>query len=812
MRKIISLLLCVVLTAGCWSAVYGLGEAQDSLGTDRLAALDLLSAFGIANDMDEDTFDADKKITRGEFAVYAAALVNAEKKGGDIYFYDVPESHYAFSAVSALVQKSAVSVGGDRLFNPEEVISFTDAGTILVRLLGYETYAQVKGGYPAEYIDSIRILKLGKGCRQSAELLASDMIMLLKNALVAGVMDINTVNSNGVAEYKESGKTLLEIYFDSFYAKGTVTALKGMGLYGSADLGFDEIEIDEKHFRTTKTADSDLFGKKVEYVYTESDSGENYVVWIFDTKDREELFVESDGENCTFDSAAMQLKYYEEDSNKQKTAKISNSVTVIYNGENYSGSLESLLTDGSVYNITLISSESGADYDVAVIEKYVTSRVESVDPAIQTIYSSDIKYELESFERTELFNGSGAKITLSDIGEKDIISAAVSLSGDTFKAYVSSDSLSGVVEKTFADGAKLKVVISGNTYVCTNSALFALLNAGNSVSIDLDAFGKIFDVKIGSANGFLAYLMGIARANDMDKTLKFKLLTEKGEVEVFDLDTKVVIDDTMYSDKDLIESLFRKNGGLEGQLMLCSATGDENETQKIKKIDTKASGGFQLDISRDESKIWSDGATYKSGTGNIGPKVMINADTKIFCVSSTLDDLDENDFMVKTKSQLSHDAVYLVDSFKMEGQTSEYAYAVVINDAKWGNASNSTKRTLVEGISSAMDEEGNIYNMIEGWQGSTAVQLRCDDDFDISSIKPGDILSVNKNSKGYVKSSTLVYRDGVTSLSGGGTFNDPLRLLFKGKRTKRFCFKGRLHLGCSLRRGYAAWFGGCFGL
>ena len=150
---------------------YSEEKIQEALGI--LKILDVIS-----DDYTKDTA-ANQEVTRAEFSYYAVRLIKLQDYNQSTYFYDVPDSHWAFESINALASTGVVSGYGDHLFMPDQKISCTEATTILLRLFGYssEYFGANKFNSLASELDLL------KGFKGSSVLTFEDMLILLRNAL-----------------------------------------------------------------------------------------------------------------------------------------------------------------------------------------------------------------------------------------------------------------------------------------------------------------------------------------------------------------------------------------------------------------------------------------------------------------------------------------------------------------------------------------------------------------------------------------------------------------------------------------------------
>ena len=109
------LTLIMMLPIGAFNVMAA--ETTDTVTTyDK--AFDLLSYLGIYDsNMEIDRIDKEKTISRGEFALRFARLINAvDLNTQTLYYVDVPVSHYAYKEITNSLERTLMlgGIGGKR--------------------------------------------------------------------------------------------------------------------------------------------------------------------------------------------------------------------------------------------------------------------------------------------------------------------------------------------------------------------------------------------------------------------------------------------------------------------------------------------------------------------------------------------------------------------------------------------------------------------------------------------------------------------------------------------------------------------------
>ncbi|MBR0366210.1 MAG: S-layer homology domain-containing protein, partial [Clostridia bacterium] len=193
-------------------------KVEDSFKINVLENLNILSV----NDMNAD-FSSDSLVTRGQFAVYIARLINVNPNENVMFYDDLPKTHYAYGMVNTLTELGVINGSGGS-FYPDDYITNEQAIKIRVSVLGYTPYAERKGGYPNGFISVAGDIDLlyDIDALKGHELTKIDAVRLLYNSL-----DIPQLTISGVGEnitYKaDDEKTFLEMRDIKKY-KGQVIA------------------------------------------------------------------------------------------------------------------------------------------------------------------------------------------------------------------------------------------------------------------------------------------------------------------------------------------------------------------------------------------------------------------------------------------------------------------------------------------------------------------------------------------------------------------------------------------------------------
>ena len=326
-KSLAVLLLCIsVLLSG---NVFSAGATTDSLTADELELLQVLEIVGQEHDLD--FFAADQQVTRGEFAKYAAKLLNIDTTGKSTLFYhDVPRVHYAYDAITALTEAGYFSGTGSKTFEPDSFIRQEHAYIFMLKALGC-------GAYLESSFNSRTITELSRTTGLSAKIAAREnltlagMFRLLYNALFADVYDVSGVGAEKVT-VSLSGENLLYRTRRLVYVKNAlVSASAGINIYG--EVRDDRVTVvGDKEFRKSQVGCEKHLGHYVDYMYRDYHHDQyDELVWINNRFDDDSLVIEKD-KKASYNKASRVLTYFEDGSTRAKKVTLPQNMLVVYNG------------------------------------------------------------------------------------------------------------------------------------------------------------------------------------------------------------------------------------------------------------------------------------------------------------------------------------------------------------------------------------------------------------------------------------------------------------------------------------------------
>lgn len=250
-KRFVSLCLAGLIMVAPASAVFT--DISDSRVSQTAAVLD---ALGIMQGVGGGSFAPGKALTRAQFcklAVTAMGVTDVSPYASYTIFPDVKHSHWAAPYINAAVrhpelkEKAIIRGYADGSFGPDKIVSYGEACTMLLRMLGYKE-EDVGPFWPADYIAQAQAIGLTDGVTIAdarAAVKRGDAAVLLLNALNTdkkgeeGSTLLDKVASSTVKDciLLETGKTYSGLAADAalFYEDGVVDAESPRKTAGTLD-------------------------------------------------------------------------------------------------------------------------------------------------------------------------------------------------------------------------------------------------------------------------------------------------------------------------------------------------------------------------------------------------------------------------------------------------------------------------------------------------------------------------------------------------------------------------------------------------
>lgn len=222
MKKIVSLVLALSMVLSMFTTAFAGTSIEDIKGTDYEAAVSALVELGVVEGYPDGTYRPDAIVTRAQMAkllVVAAGLEPAANVAkGATNFSDVAANHWASGYINVAAQYGYINGYPDGRFAPEATVTYAEAVTMAIRVLGYKTVVEAKGTWPTNYIAKAQELKVLKDVKYKAYndgAVRGNVALLIWNMLRTNMWDVNSENETDGLNYSKSG-TMINKYFEDY--------------------------------------------------------------------------------------------------------------------------------------------------------------------------------------------------------------------------------------------------------------------------------------------------------------------------------------------------------------------------------------------------------------------------------------------------------------------------------------------------------------------------------------------------------------------------------------------------------------------
>jgi len=783
MRNLKKVLALVIAFSMMLSVVAFAGYNDVDADADYAGAVELLSALDIIKGDDQGNFNPDNTITRSEMAAIICRAKGLEDAAngakGPTAFTDVAADHWASGYVNLASQNGIIAGYGNGLFGPEDTLTYEAAVAMIVRALGFEPMAAMKGGWSAGYVVVANTYKITEGADATAT--RANVAILMANAMDTPMMDQTTYGAD--AEYE-----VLDGKKDREYR----TLLTDMDIYVATGIVGSK-DADEVAFTVTEDSEDDstnpMFEKgddlQIEingtdiaaYQYQQVDAyvlvdGRDYVAVAIVPSEIGETFTllsddvkavinnkADDDTSAVKNSEEIKVEYYVDPANSSKTKEIkidlwnesaTDKIMIEYNKKAYDKTLTNLVAENDI-ELVFIENTGDTTYDMLVATKYTSDRVDYVDverDKLSLKYGGTVTFDFDDEEDTIIFvDDQGNEIALEDLAEDDVVAYVADHDRITkYNKYVkviklANAAVTGTVDEAYTSNEDPYVVIDGKEYVDTTDSL----GVGDEGTFYIGLTGKVIDFDGSLAGDNYAYIIegAISTAAFTGDQWQIKLLTKEDGIVTYDITKnyhatveKYITDNfTLNADKDAFLWADAKDKGADYRLVTIktNANGEIKELVKA-DVDTKS-----MDKEKD---FYRDDAQSIAGAS-------LEEDIVIFNVSD--DDADD---------VYTTDISFLVDESGYTGYAgldADDEYSVMVITDLQNNFSEDTGFAVVTKVASGKDAAGEEITKITYVQDETegTVSFKYGDETDCLNAKDivlemGDVFMFVADAEGLV--------------------------------------------------------------
>ncbi len=792
MKKFFSVLISIVLLVSYGTGCMVAHAFEDTEGRTYDTAVEVLSGLGIVEGDENGNFNPEKTLSRAELVTIILRFMNVTAGNVDrSVFADVPPTHWSYANVHTAYEIGIVNGVDEKLFCPDENVTYAQAVKMVVAALGYTVWAESAGGYPTGYLTKAQQLGILNGVSNETNMNRGNMAVLIYNALDVPLFEKTSFGEDSFTYSENAERTALSVYLKVSKCTDRISQTSMMRLTDTSEtrrLLSDEVAVGSLILKVGKTNAQELFGVRSDIYYKIDDVTDYPLILSIVPRAGTEI-AEVSAQNIDDGATTADLFTYEDIENNVKKVSINNAA-LIYNGR--LATKDAALLTPDIGTVTLIY--DGGECELIIVWEYKSYVVDMVEPDNNKVYFkpnadgiNDIIIDLtDNSIPTEFLDGEGAAASLSLLAEWDVMSVAESEGTQDIvrKIRCSYDMVVGTV----TEFAETELSIDDTTFAIAPSLAVSGAVLGQSVACYLDFTGAVAAIDTAYSTG---RTYGWLKSADTTKGLggepRIRLFTESGEWKVFQfeeyvkfngvrtnrdmlLEPKQYAADTDIWYYDTAPSLMRQESGNAASVIPQMVAYKLNADGRISELETatnksslshsdseKLGGEFSLDwylnntrksrgfngtIEGDtvgldaDAKLDGHQAVVYSG-GLLLTRIFVNNETKLFKIPN--DPSDENGYSVSGAMEggLSYDSfnalevgvqLYDVNESRQCGaMILRYDISEEIDGEE--GLSGSVPIGLVTRVTRVLDEDGMEQTAVKilNWSGQEVMAYAPDD-------------------------------------------------------------------------------------
>lgn len=224
MKKWLCLISMVIICFSLCSVTFAATTFKDVAGTKYEDAVKNLVEIGLVNGYPDNTYQPNATVTRAQMAKMMVIALGQESSVKNVStaksdFIDMKSEHWAYGYIVVAKNLGIINGYTDGSFGPDEIVTYAEATTMVIRALGYEPeVSRSTEVWPNNYISYAKKLSLYNSIgtfSNSNGAARGNIALLLWNMLRTGVCTVKGQNNAGLV-YGQ-GQIMLNKYKNYIY-------------------------------------------------------------------------------------------------------------------------------------------------------------------------------------------------------------------------------------------------------------------------------------------------------------------------------------------------------------------------------------------------------------------------------------------------------------------------------------------------------------------------------------------------------------------------------------------------------------------
>lgn len=762
-------------TADNVSAVTTTEQSRELTQAEKntLSRLKLLRSVGVMSEYGETDIIENKLITREEFVKIVYSMYNGLIGTASADYADVSSSDDIYEALGALTALGVFSGDNNNRFNPQNTLRTEELITTAVTMLGYKAFAENMGGYYGGYMKVASDIGIAKDIGAMSDATVNTVADVMYKVMHAAI-----VEKDYTGNIEQNDKTFMGHWFDMYEGHGYVQANMYSGTIGHNSTSKNTVVIDGVCYLDDESNAKEYLGYKIDFYYTNADD-DNRIVYAEPNKNIEVVTLNSESLEKD-DPAFTMFNITYRSGSRTKSLRLSEDVTVIYNGVEFSGFTADFFknVDGK---FTAVNNTGKSVYDTLIIqsyEYYIVDKVNSDRNSVSDKFSRTLDCRLDKKPEDVIWQDiNGDPTTIEAVEEYDVLAVEKSLGDEFFRITVLKNYAEGDITHWGDDRGRSTISLDGKEYVVSEHYFdrnnenyplsegvfgnaFAVLDINNKVILletqassyklgvlmkfTYDENEEVMYAKLYGTDGkAITYTVsdklkvdGVAISKNNDKYNSAISLLQKGDVIKYLTTAEINSGVTLPS--DFVYQLVRYSLDEDGKLASID-TANEDKIKSTEELVNLCS----IDTSSSRGKTFR----YKL-SGNAFEKIIGTGNAVILYVPSPAE-YDNADAYAIKKPDFTNDGNYTFIPYATSYEDNNKPKALVFIDSYKVEAS-AHKPYMFDKTETVANEDGDILTQITCWNGKEKEILETEDATLTKDLKKGDLFAVSLDSQGRV--------------------------------------------------------------
>lgn len=768
--------------------INGAGTSEDSydIPYSQSKAIEILAGIGIIDDEIFFKETCAEPITRIDAAKLLYNFSGYDQNGGvlsgtAVAFEDIFDTDAA-DILKYITGEKIMEGTSHTTFSPDIDVSYDMMCKMIASFMGYRSYAESYGGYPAGYRKAVADRKLiDTEISDSAAVTNGEFALALYNLFDKHKLVLTRTGSRDGYTTEEDDVLYSNLRIISGKGIVNATAIATVGGVYSRTSG---VNIDAEEFACNNFTDQEkydldkLIARRIEYYYSDKD-GAPYELVCYYTDDKLNTITSIPASDIDkIDSGRIYTE--------NKNYNVYSQAGVIKNNQ-YTGKRFDMFEANELIpktgHINLIDNNTDGKVDYVEVFDYLNVIVDTVNirenKIVNKYKSADI--DLSNEGMYPLISENGRISSLAAVGEWMALGVLINDSGEVTGVEISpyaavSGAVSGIDEEKCTVNDK-EYIISENYTVRTNYSIAPTnIILGEKTTLILNVEGEIIAIHTSgvSSSGILGYIVS-ALYDEAEGELKIKVFTQNGEMATYSTTEELKMNSTIKCEPEVAYQMMVSGRKVKPQIVKLKL-GSQNQLKEICLTYDPYSASadkYENCIQRDAyyaRRTWVAAQSRFEYTGTDADpserEFYASSSTIVFGVPAVYNGSeDDGKFTVTDTSAFTTEVSYMVEAYNLDDEYNAGIIVAQLSNTAYIDA-NYTPIGIIVNTYETLDKNGDTATGVTIYfNGSKSKYVIASDaelkmfqyyssssyiTFDASALKRGDAVRIAINNDGEI--------------------------------------------------------------